>query len=60
MEFSQFESIDMAEYGLLAEQNDLSLSFRRKACLSSCHYPKLSRFAIAAFRPGRAVDISRW
>jgi hypothetical protein len=34
MEFSQFESIDMAEYGLLAEQNDLSLSFRRKTCLS--------------------------
>jgi len=23
LEFSQFESIDMAEYGLLAEQNDL-------------------------------------
>jgi hypothetical protein len=28
--------------------------------LSACHYPKLSGFAIAAFRPGRAVDISRW
>jgi hypothetical protein len=25
-----------------------------------CHYPKPSRFAIAAFRPERAVDISRW
>src|SRR5262245_55387154 len=24
------------------------------------HYPKLSRFAIAGFRPGRAVDIIRW
>jgi hypothetical protein len=34
MEYSQFESIDMAEYGLLAEQNDLSLSLRRKTCLS--------------------------
>jgi hypothetical protein len=34
VEFSQLESIDMAEYGLLAEQNDLSLGFKRKACLS--------------------------
>src|SRR6266511_1048963 len=28
--------------------------------LKPCHYPILSRFTIAAFRPGRAVDISRW
>jgi hypothetical protein len=33
VEFSQLESIDMAEYGLLPEQNDLSLSFGHKACL---------------------------
>jgi len=34
VEFSQLESIDMAEYDLLAEQNDLSLSFGHKACLN--------------------------
>ena len=28
--------------------------------LKACHYPKLSRLAIPALRPERAVDISRW
>jgi hypothetical protein len=34
VEFTQFENAEMAENGLLAEQNDPSLSFGHKACLS--------------------------
>ncbi len=52
--------------GLFLLLNQLLILYQvfqiRKLALGvkACHYPKLSRLAIPALRPERAVDISRW